>query len=542
MTRSKRTFAVSAVLSLLLSVLPLIAHAQSIIQADPDGPGYAENCTSIMVGRLASTDGSVMTSHTCDGNYRTWLEIVPSKKHEKDAMHPVYWGTLHTEAAWDMTKVILKGEIPEVPSTYSFLSTAYPCLNEKQLAIGESTIYGRKELINEEGLFLIEELEKIALERCTTARQAIALIGSLAEKYGYGDMAECITIADPKEVWQLEIAGSGSGKPSSLWVARRIPDDHVGVTGNIPRISDVDFNNPDYFMTSEGLREKAKKLGYWDGKEPFKFYKVIGTGKPYAIREFFVLSTLAPSLGLTMDMEELPFSVKPEKKLSVSDVMAYFRQTYEGTPYDMTQKLLVRVTSKDEAGVEHTDTVKSPVVSNWMNADMRNLINELKPGTIERQRTIAIAGCSYSHVIQCRDWLPDEIGAVAWFAFDNPGQSPRIPIFSGTMTLPESFRICGQQRYREDAAIWSFREANRLATVNWEKGRKLIEPAVADLQEKALNEMPALEERVKNLVSQGKNEEARKVVTEYTNSFALSAMSRWQEMKRTLWGMFGRGF
>jgi dipeptidase len=495
-----------------------------------------------MVGRLASTDGSVMTSHTCDGNYRTWLEIVPSRNHEKDAMHPVYWGTLHTEAAWDMTKVILKGEIPEVPSTYSFLSTAYPCLNEKQLAIGESTIYGRKELINEEGLFLIEELEKIALERCTTARQAIALIGSLAEKYGYGDMAECITIADPKEVWQLEIAGSGSGKPSSIWVARRIPDDHVGVTGNIPRISDVDFNNPDYFMTSEGLREKAKKLGYWDGKEPFKFYKVIGTGKPYAIREFFVLSTLAPSLGLTMDMEELPFSVKPEKKLSVSDVMAYFRQTYEGTPYDMTQKLLVRVTSKDEAGVEHTDTVKSPVVSNWMNADMRNLINELKPGTIERQRTIAIAGCSYSHVIQCRDWLPDEIGAVAWFAFDNPGQSPRIPIFSGTMTLPESFRICGQQRYREDAAIWSFREANRLATVNWEKGRKLIEPAVADLQEKALNEMPALEERVKNLVSQGKNEEARKVVTEYTNSFALSAMSRWQEMKRTLWGMFGRGF
>ncbi|MBE0678953.1 MAG: C69 family dipeptidase, partial [Bacteroidales bacterium] len=219
-----------------------------------------------MVGRLASTDGSVMTSHTCDGRYRTWLEVVPAMKFERDTVHHVYWGTLQTEAAWDMTNVTRKGEIPEVKSTYAFLSTAYPCLNEKQLAIGETTIYGRKELINTDGLFLIEELEKIALQRCTTARQAIALIGSLAEQYGYGDMAECITIADPKEVWQLEIAGSGPGKPSSLWVAQRIPDDHVGIAANIPRISDVKFNDPDHFMTSSELRKKAKELGYWDGK------------------------------------------------------------------------------------------------------------------------------------------------------------------------------------------------------------------------------------------------------------------------------------
>ena len=524
----------------LLLFLPFLANAQ--FTKDPDGPGYAENCTSIMVGRLASTDGSVITSHTCDGRYRTWLDIIPAVTEVKDTVHPVYWGTLQTEAAWDMNNVTRKGGIPEAASTFAYLSTAYPCLNEKQVAIGETTIYGRQELVNENGLFLIEELEKIALQRCSTARDAIAIIGSLAEEYGYADLAECITIADKREVWQLEIAGSGPGKPSALWVAQRIPDDHVGIAANIPRISDVDFNNRDHFMTSTNLREKAKKLGYWDGKAPFKYYRVIGTGKPYAIREFFVLSTLAPSLGLTMDLEELPFSVKPEKKVSVRDVMALFRQTYEGTKYDMTKNLMVKVTRKDTAGKEVTDTVISPVVSNWMNNDLRSLINELRPGTIERQRTIAIAGCSYSHVIQCRDWLPDEVGAVAWFAFDNPGESPRIPIFSGTMSLPESFKICGQHRYREDAAIWSFREANRLATVNWERGRKLIEPAVAELEEKAFIEMPALEQRVKILVSEGKNDEAKKAVTEYTNSFAMASMSRWQEMKRTLWGMFGRGF
>ena len=237
----------------------LVTNAQSS-DIDTDGPGYGENCTTIMVGKLASTDGSVMTSHSCDGNYRTWLEIYPHRKYIEGTMHTVYAGMLHTEEAWDMNKVVIKGEIPEVSETYSFLNTAYPCLNEKQLAIGETTIYGREELINADGMFYIEELEKIALQRCKTAREAIALIGSLAEEYGYGDMAECISIADPKEVWQLEIAGSGKGKPSAIWCAERIPDENVGVCANIPRISVVDFKKHDYFMYSTDLQKVAKNL------------------------------------------------------------------------------------------------------------------------------------------------------------------------------------------------------------------------------------------------------------------------------------------
>jgi dipeptidase len=519
----------------------LLSHAQ-YSDIDTDGPGYGENCTTIMVGRLASTDGSVMTSHTCDGNYRTWLEIFPHQKYENGVMHKVYENMLHSEEAWDMTKVSLKGEIPEVAETYSFLNTAYPCLNEKQLAIGETTIYGREELINKDGMFFIEELEKIALQRCRTAREAIELIGSLAEKYGYADLAECITLADPKEVWQLEIAGSGKGKPSAIWCAQRIPDDNIGICANIPRISVVDFKNHDSFMYSSDLQNVAKKLGYWDGKEPLKFWKVINGKKPFAIREFYVLSTLAPSLNLSFDAEELPFSVKPEKKQSPRDIMKFFRETYEGTKWDMTKDLLITVKEKDKDGKETEKKIKTPIISNWMNNDLRTLLNEIKPGVVERQRTIAITGCSYSHVIQCRSWLPDEVGAIAWFSFDNPGQSPRIPIFSGVLSLPASFSICGQPRYRTDAAIWSFREANRLATVNWSKGRTLIEPAVQEFEDKAFAELPSVELKVAELVKAGKNDEAKKYVTAYTNSFAGAAMSKWQEMKVTLWGMFGRGF
>jgi len=529
-------------LLILLVCLSINLSAQ-YQEIDTDGPGYAESCTSIMVGRLASTDGSVMTSHTCDGNYRTWLEIVPRSRYEQGTMRQIYWGTLHTEFPADMAQVTRKGEIPEAGETFAFLNTAYPCMNEKQLAIGETTIYGREELINENGLFLIEELQKIALQRCKRAREAITLIGKLAEEYGYADLAECITIADPLEVWQMEIAGSGkNGKPSAVWCAQRIPDDHVGIAANIPRISAVDFNDPDHFMYSTDLKNVARNLGYWDGTEPLKFWKVINDKKPFAIREFYVLSTLAPALNLSFDAEELPFSVKPAKKLSVQDVMKYFRETYEGSKWDMTSNLLVTVKKKDENGNEVEEKVKSPVVNNWMNNDLRTLINELKPGTIERQRTIAIAGCSYSHVIQCRSWLPDEVGAIAWFAFDNPGESPRIPIFSGTLSLPQSFGICGQKRYRTDAAVWSFREANRLATVNWTRSRPVIEPAVEEFEKKAIEELPAIDKRVKELVKEGKNADAKKFVTNYTNSFAYSAMKRWEEIKVTLWGMFGRGF
>jgi dipeptidase len=533
-------YRITLVLVLLFSGL---VRSQNI-----NGTGYDQDykgsCTSIMVGRLATTDGSVITSHTCDGDYRTWVEIFPHTKYEKGAVHTVYSGTLNVrETSYDMRNVEKTGEIPEVQETYAFLNTAYPCLNEKQLAIGETTIGGRMELRNPAGIFYIEELEKIALQRCTSAREAIKLIGKLAEEYGYGDYAECISLADPKEVWQLEISGSGKGKPSAIWCAARIPDDHVGVSANMPRISTINFNNPDLFMYSTNLQKVAKDLGYWDGKEPMKFWKVISSyGKAYGTREFYILSTMAPSLNLTDDVEELPFSVKPDKKLSPRDVMKYYRETYEGTDFDNTKNLIVTVQKRDEKGNTVEEKIKSPVASAWLSTDLRRLLHELKPGIIDYKYTIAQNWCSYSEIIQCRSWLPDEVGAVAWFSFDNPALSPRIPIFSGVLKLPDSFSICGQFHYTPDAAIWSFRETNRLAVIKWGDGRKLIEPAVKEFEDRAFEELPMVEKKVVELVNAGKHEVAKQYVTDYTNNFAYAAMKRWEEMKAPLWESFSMGF
>ena len=140
-----------------------------------------ESCTSIMVGKKASTDGSVITSHTCDGNYRTWVDIVPAADYKNDTVTAVYEGNMHTEFVNDMTNRKLKGEIPQAKHTYQFVNTSYPCLNEMQLAMGETTITGREELQNKKGMFMIEELQRIALQRCTTAREAITLMGNLVK-------------------------------------------------------------------------------------------------------------------------------------------------------------------------------------------------------------------------------------------------------------------------------------------------------------------------------------------------------------------------
>jgi dipeptidase len=526
-------------LCLIVSIVYVIP-----LSSQPGNKSFEEpefGCTSIEAGRLATADGSVITAQSCDSNYRTWLNIVPRTKHFEGAKNMIFAGKLHTETSTDMRNVSEKGEIPEVAETFAFLNTAYPCLNENQLAIGETTIRGKKELYNGAGLFVIEELERIMLERCTNAKDAIKLASQLVKEYGYGDWGECITIADEKEVWHLEIFGAGLKEKGAVWAAVHIPDDHVGISANIPRISELNLKDPDHYMASDNVYSLAIEKGWWDPKsgEPFKFWKAYSGQKPFSTREYYVLNTLAPSLKLDINAEELPFSVKPDKKVSVRDIMKLYRETYAGTDFDMTKNLMVKDQRSDQL-------IKSPVANPWMSREMIELFNTLKPGVIERSRTIAIANCSYSHIIQCRGWLPDPIGGVCWFAFDNPGQSTRIPIFAGTIELPPSFEVCAQHRFRTDSACWHFRRANRLATVRWGEAEKFIVEAIKEFEDRAFTELPHVEKIALDLYGKGESEEniarAKQYLTKYTNDFARAAMSKYWELGDKFWGMFGRGF
>ena len=503
------------------------------------------SCTSIMVGKKASADGSVITSHTCDSWYRTWMTVRPAADYKEGEMENIYDGRMHTEWVEDMSKVVVKGQIPQVSHTYRLLDTSYPCLNEKQLGMGETTISGRDTLRNKNGMFMIEELQRVALERCTTAREAIKLMGELVKQYGYGDSGECLTIADTKEVWIFEIFGEGPDKIGGVWAAQRIQDDEVAVSANIPRISTLNLKDKNNYMASDNVFDVAKKLGLWDGKEPFKFWKAYGgpnysgDWKNYSTREFFIYTSLAPSLGLTEDMEEMPLGVKPEKLVTVEEVARLLGSYYEGTEKDLSGRLKVAQRNRKTGEM---DTIVSPVANPWMRSDEIALYAALGDEKMKWTRTVAVPQCAYSTIIQLRDWLPDAVGGVVWMSLDNPGESPRFPIFCGTASLPGVLKVCGNHRYRDDSALWHYRQTNKLATVRWGTCRKTLEPARDYFLKKGLRELPFVEETYKSILDKDGNEEAEAFLTNYTADFVGATILKWDELYRTYWRQFWSGF
>ncbi len=543
----KRTLFLSATLCLLLP-------GQSLAQnyEEPQwGSRYPMSCTSIMVGKKASADGSVMTSHTCDSWYRTWMQVVPAHDYERDTVTAIYDGRMHTQSAQDSTKMYRKGVIPQVRHTYRYLDTAYPCLNEKQLAIGETTISGRDTLQNKKGMFMIEELERIALERCATAREAIRLMGDLVKRYGYGDSGECLTIADKNEVWIFEVFGEGPKKTGGVWAAVRIPDDEIAVSANISRISRLDLADTDRYMASDNVFDVAKKLKLWDGKEEFCFWKVYSGGnyfgekKNYSVREWYIMDQLAPSLHLCDTVAELPLSVRPDQKVSAEQVMRLLGSYYEGTPKNLSGRhKLPNPKRKDKEGkvVEtEPDSIVSPFSNPWMRPDEINMYYAMGDSVMKNIRTVSVPWCAYSTVIQLRSWLPDEVGGVAWVALDNPGESPRFPIFCGTTQLPRLLQTCGQHTDRDDAALWHFRKANRLATVRWGTYRKTLEPLRDYFIEKGQRELPFVSDTWQQLQQQDPKK-AEQMLNGYTADFFGATILRWDEMARQLWRQTWTGF
>ena len=539
---------------LLSAALCLLMPAQSLAQDNEEpqwGTRYPMSCTSIMVGKKASADGSVMTSHTCDSWYRTWMQVVPARDYERDTVTAIYDGRMHTQSAQDSTKMYRKGVIPQVRHTYRYLDTAYPCLNEKQLAIGETTISGRDTLQNKKGMFMIEELERIALERCATAREAIRLMGDLVKRYGYGDSGECLTIADKNEVWIFEVFGEGPKKTGGVWAAVRIPDDEIAVSANISRISRLDLADTDRYMASDNVFDVAKKLKLWDGKEEFSFWKVYSGGnyfgekKNYSVREWYIMDQLAPSLHLCDTVAELPLSVRPDQKVSAEQVMRLLGSYYEGTPKNLSGRhKLPNPKRKDKEGkiVEtEPDSIVSPFSNPWMRPDEINMYYAMGDSVMKNIRTVSVPWCAYSTVIQLRSWLPDEVGGVAWVALDNPGESPRFPIFCGTTQLPRLLQTCGQHTDRDDAALWHFRKANRLATVRWGTYRKTLEPLRDYFIEKGQRELPFVSDTWQQLQQQDPKK-AEQMLNGYTADFFGATILRWDEMARQLWRQTWTGF
>jgi len=521
----------------------VVAFVLSIGSAITAGPvkGRPDGCTTVTVGRLASVDGSVMTSHTCDGHDgRTWIDIAPRRSHPKGAMTPVFLKTDLMVENGDTTGFIYTGSIPQVPETYGYIYSIYPCINEHQLAIGESTFGGKDELKSDQGMINCYELTRFMAERCKTAREAIRVAGELLEKYGYNDGGECLTIADKKEVWHMEIVGPGQGNVGAIWAAQRVPDDHVSVNANSSRIRRINLKDKNNFMASKNVFKAAEKLGLWDpkGGEPFEFCYIYGDRKSMWARrrEWRVFDILAPSLELDPNGENFPFSVKPEKKVSVEEMMKIFADTYEGTDYDMTKFMLV----KDEDG----KFVKSPYANPFMNYDQMPLwkIN----GALHEmgERTIARYYCIYVFITQSRDWLPDPIGGIAWLGWDNPAVTCYAPLYGCIKELPESYTFGGKggrPAYTRESAWWAFNRASTIAAHRWGEMRHDVYAVRDPIRMKAFEDQKRIEDEALRLYQEDP-QQAIDFLTQYSFELCNEITEAYWKLGDDLWTKYDEKF
>jgi len=517
------------VLSLSVAVLLLFSQftgPEKEITSSPEEIAF-DGCTSIIVGRAASVDGSTITSHSCDSRTdRTWINIVPHKQYKPGDECAVYLEPKRTKGP-DDADVIEAGFIPQVSETYAFINTAYPVMNEYQLAIGETTFGGKRELRSQEGLLNCPELYRLALERAKTAREAIRVIDELTRKYGYNDWGECFTFADPDETWHFEILGPGRGKIGAVWAAVRIPDDEVGVSANLSRIRYLNLDDPENYMASENVFSLAEELGWWskDSGEPFKFCYAYADRRSMACRrrEWRVLSLVAPSLNLDPNGENFPLSVKPDKKVSVQDVLEMFRNYYQDTPFDMTSSL----TTVDRSG----NVVKSPVANPFMNNDTRALLK------VPYERTIACSRATYVQVTQSRNWLPDPIGGVVWLGYDNPATTPHLPFYCGISAMPESYTIDGRERFRRDCAWWAFRRVSKLTGFRYQVMSMEVEKVWKEIEDNAFSGQKAFEEEMVEL-NEKDPEKVKELLTKYSIDIANDAVERYWLLGDELWSMY----
>ena len=470
-----------------------------------------DSCTSMPTTKEASVDGSVMTSHSCDGHYEVRIHIVPAKKSPAGTMRPIMKGG---GLGADRPPAKQVGEIPEIAQTLTRYDASYPFMNEKQVIMGETTIGGRRELYNDEGLFDIMELQRLALERASTAREAIKIMGEFATKYGYGDSGECLTVGDGTEVWHFEIFGAGAVEKGAVWAAVRIPAGHVGVSANRPRIPELKLEDKDNYMASENVFQVAKDLGWWKQGDPFVFHQAYGGGGSLGStrREWRVLSTMAPSLKLDPWDPNPPFTVKAEIKVGPRDLMRLHRDYYQGTEFDASQ-----------GGV--AGAFGSP---NRWGASTRP-----PAGNVGFERTISVHQCSYTTVIQARSWLPAWIGGVVWFANDDAKTSPFAPFYAGNTRIPETYEIGTRATFDRRSAWWASNFVGNWANLNFGAMIQDIREAYTGIEDKFFADQPGIEKTAVEMYQKDPNA-AREYITAYSNRVTQATIDAWWKLADTL--------
>ena len=474
---------------------------------------YASACTNFIVGKDASVDGSVICTYTAD-DYGMFigLQHFPAGTHKKGEMRDV--------VDWDTH--VYHGKIPEAPVTY----TVNGNINEYQVTIGETTCGGREEMIDPQGIIDYGSLIHIALQRSKTAREAIKVMTTLAQTYGYCSSGESFTICDPNEAWIMEMLGKGPGSKGVVWVAQRIPDNAISGHANQSRIGKFNMKDKKNVMYSKDVIKFARDKGWFTGKDADFSWKMVYSAPDFAGRRIcdarvwaffnrFVKGMdryLPWALGKDKNAEDMPLWVIPDKKLSVQDLEAAMRDHYEGTPMALDSTDI-------GGGVWQMPYRPTPL---YYEVNGKKYFNERPTST---QQT------GFSYVSQMRSWLPRQIGGVLWFGNDDGNMVAYTPIYCGNTVPPECYDTPGA-----DAVTFSMKNAYWVC--NWVSNMvyprySLMFPslkAVRDsLDQSYFAQQAEVEARAVELCKTSE-EEAVKYLNTYSNTKAQQMLERWKEL------------
>lgn len=469
-------------------------------------------CTNLLVTKGATTDGSTMITYAADaGGFMERLFYLPEQKHEAGEMLEVH--------DWDTGKYL--GKIEQVPHTYRVVGN----MNQHQLTIGETTFTGLDKYRDTTGIIDYGSLMRITLQRAKTAREAIKVIEELTSKYGYYSTGESFSIADPNEVWIMDIHPKGVGNKGIVWVARKIPDGYIAAHANQSRIRKIIKNDPDNCLYSDDVITFAEKEGIaaeYNGE--FSFADTYNPLDPGGVlycegRVWRFFSLAAPSQNLSEDYwravegaDPYPLFIRPDSKISVKDLQTWMRDHFEGTEYDMTKGL-----AAGPYGCPYR----------W-----KNLSWKLESDTTKKfgwERPISTQQTAWSYVAQMRSFLPDEIGGVLWYGVDDAATSCYVPLYSSLQSAPKPYIVGSIKDFTWESMFWVFNLVANKAYTMYSYISKDIVKVQQYYEDKFLAYQPQLEKAAAELFKTNP-ELAASFLSDYSIANAERVHKEWKSL------------
>lgn len=472
----------------------------------------SEACTNFIVGKAASKDGSVICTYNAD-DYGMFIGLChyPAAKHAKGEMRKVI--------DWDTKEY--HGEIPEAPETYNVIGN----INEYQVTIGETTYGGREEMVDSTGILDYGSLIYIALQRSKTAREAITVMTTLAETYGYNSEGETFTICDPNEAWIMEMMGKGPGSKGVVWVAMRIPDNAICAHANQSRIGKFNMKDKKNVIYSKDVVKFARSKGWFDGKDTDFSWKETYAKPDFGGRRFCDARVwaffrhfdkgfdryLPWALGKDPNAEDMPLWIVPDHKVSVQEVEACMRDHYEGTPLSLDQDVA--------QGLWDSPYRPTPL---YFEVDGKKYFNERPTST---QQT------AFSYVSQMRSWLPREIGGVLWFGNDDGNMVAYTPIYCGNTIQPECYNTPGADAvtFSDKNAYWVCNWVSNMVYPRYSQMFPALKEVRDSLEQSYFVEQKQIEDHASQLYANDKAA-ALKYLNDYSNEKAAQMLARWKQL------------